>query len=70
LALKPEYLDMAMVLGAGFPPFRVGLCRYADQRGIKGIVQRLEILAKTSGSRFVPADLLVQMAKSGDTFYS
>jgi 3-hydroxyacyl-CoA dehydrogenase/enoyl-CoA hydratase/3-hydroxybutyryl-CoA epimerase len=67
---KPEYLDIAMVMGAGFPPFRLGLCRYADQRGISEIVERLDTLSKTTGTRFVPADALVQMAKASATFYS
>jgi len=67
---KPDYLDMGMVMGTGFPPFRLGLCRYADQRGISEIVARLDELAKSVSSRFVPADKLVQMAQTGERFYS
>ncbi len=67
---KPEYLDIAMVMGAGFPPFRLGLCRYADQRGISEIVGRLDTLSKTAGTRFVPSNALVQMTKVSSTFYS
>lgn len=67
---SPDYLDMAMILGTGFPPFRGGLCRYADQKGIEIIVKRLEVLHKAYGPRFEPAKLLVKLANSNTTFYS
>lgn len=64
-----QYLDMAMVMGTGFPPFRGGLLRYADSLGIHSIVIRLETLAKNYGVRFEPAKLLIDMAKNKKTFY-
>ena len=66
---KPEYLDMAMIMGTGFPPFRGGLCRYADSLGIDEVVKRLKALDKAHGKRFKPAKLLVTMAKANDKFY-
>ncbi|AKF25031.1 fatty-acid oxidation protein subunit alpha [Sulfurovum lithotrophicum] len=65
-----RYLDMAMVLGTGFPAFRGGLLRYADAEGIEEIVERLHVLSQTFGSRFEPAALLVKMAQKQQTFYS
>ncbi len=64
-----QYLDMAMVMGTGFPPFRGGLLRYADSIGISNIVMTLESLAKNYGIRFEPAKLLQDMAKNNKTFY-
>lgn len=64
-----RYLDMAMVMGTGFPPFRGGLLAYADERGIKSIVARLKDLANAYGERFVPSKLLVEMAKNETKFY-
>jgi 3-hydroxyacyl-CoA dehydrogenase / enoyl-CoA hydratase / 3-hydroxybutyryl-CoA epimerase len=64
-----RYLDMAMVMGTGFPPFRGGLLRYADAVGIDRIVITLESLAKSYGIRFKPAKLLLDMAKDKKTFY-
>ena len=64
-----QYLDMAMVMGTGFPPFRGGLLRYADAVGIDSIVIALESLAKNHGIRFEPAKLLLDMAKHNKTFY-
>ena len=64
-----QYLDMAMVMGTGFPPFRGGLLAYADERGIKSVVARLQSLSHAYGERFTPSDLLVTMAKNGTRFY-
>ena len=65
----PIYSDMAMIMGTGFPPFHGGLCRYADQRGVSDIVSRMEDLATVYGDRFIPAPLLVNLAKKGKGFY-
>ena len=40
---KPSDLDVAAVLGMGFPPYRGGLIKFADLTGPKHIVQRLEV---------------------------
>ncbi|PHS36398.1 MAG: fatty-acid oxidation protein subunit alpha [Sulfurovum sp.] len=64
-----QYLDMAMVLGTGFPAFRGGLLRYADSRGSANVVARLLELEKQFGERFAPATLLLNMAEKNETFY-
>lgn len=66
---RPEDVDIGMIFGTGFPPFRGGLLRYADARGIDNIVGKLETLAGKYGERFKPADFLVQMKESGKKFY-
>lgn len=67
---RPEYLDMAMLMGTGFPAFRGGLLRHADELGIVRVVNRLKELATLAGPRFEPAPLLQQMAAEGRSFYS
>ena len=57
-------LDLAMIMGTGFPPFRGGLCCYADSLGIDYIVGRLNYFSRLFGSRFEPCDLLVKIAKN------
>lgn len=64
-----RYLDMAMIMGAGFPAFRGGLLRYADNCGIDEIVKKLQILNKKHGSRFEVSPLLLEMKKNGQKFY-
>lgn len=66
---NPAYLDMAMITGTGFPPFRGGLLRYADSIGLASIVERMNELASKYGDRFKPVELLVDMAEQGKTFY-
>ena len=61
----PGPLDLAMVLGIGFPPFRGGLCRWADAAGLPAIVAKLEALAGDVSPRLAPSAALRQMAERG-----
>mmetsp|Transcript_23823 Transcript_23823/g.39191 ORF Transcript_23823/g.39191 Transcript_23823/m.39191 type:complete len:286 (+) Transcript_23823:242-1099(+) len=63
---KAEDVDLGMVMGTGFAPFRGGLFAYADSRGIKSVVDRLNSLKESLGSRFKPCELLLRMATSSD----
>lgn len=64
-----RYLDMAMVMGTGFPAFRGGVLRYADSRGAADIVVTLKNLEEQFGDRFAPTSLLVKMAEEDKMFY-
>jgi 3-hydroxyacyl-CoA dehydrogenase/enoyl-CoA hydratase/3-hydroxybutyryl-CoA epimerase len=66
---SPEALDLAMVMGTGFAPFRGGLLRYADERGLPEIRRRLEGLAETYGERFRAAPLIERMAGGDGCFH-
>lgn len=66
---KPEDVDLAMIMGTGFPPFRGGLLRYADSLGSGHIVQELELYASRYGKRFAPTTPYLNMAKTNRTFY-
>jgi 3-hydroxyacyl-CoA dehydrogenase/enoyl-CoA hydratase/3-hydroxybutyryl-CoA epimerase len=61
-------LDLAMIMGTGFPPFRGGLFRYADSVGLPDIVARLEELASRLGPRFTPSAPLRRRAEGGGKF--
>jgi 3-hydroxyacyl-CoA dehydrogenase / enoyl-CoA hydratase / 3-hydroxybutyryl-CoA epimerase len=63
-----EDLDLAMVFGTGFPPFRGGLMRHADALGPRHVAERLESLASTHGIRFQPSERLRQVARDGTSF--
>jgi 3-hydroxyacyl-CoA dehydrogenase/enoyl-CoA hydratase/3-hydroxybutyryl-CoA epimerase len=65
----PETLDLAMIFGTGFPPFRGGLCRWADGFGLARAVERLERLAAVAGARLAPSDALRRYAAGGG-FYA
>jgi 3-hydroxyacyl-CoA dehydrogenase/enoyl-CoA hydratase/3-hydroxybutyryl-CoA epimerase len=67
---SPRDGDMAAIFGFGFPPFRGGPLRYADDLGAARIVDDLERLAERLGMRFTPCAALKDQARSGGTFYS
>jgi len=62
-------LDLAMIMGTGFPPFRGGLLRYADSLGLPYILARLDELSTTLGPRFIATEPLRKLAESGRKFY-
>ncbi|QDT64997.1 3-hydroxyacyl-CoA dehydrogenase NAD-binding domain-containing protein [Calycomorphotria hydatis] len=63
-------IDLAMVLGTGFAPFRGGPLRLADTWGNRDVTVRLELLANHFGSRFQPADILTRLGKEDKLFLS
>ena len=70
LVRSPAEVDLAMVLGTGFPPFRGGLLRHADALGIPTVVQSLNLLAQRHGTRFQPARLLLDLVQAGRGFFT
>jgi 3-hydroxyacyl-CoA dehydrogenase / enoyl-CoA hydratase / 3-hydroxybutyryl-CoA epimerase len=62
-------VDLAMIMGTGFPPFRGGLLRFADSLHPRGVLDRIEALHKQYGPRFEPAPLIVELARSNRLFY-
>jgi 3-hydroxyacyl-CoA dehydrogenase/enoyl-CoA hydratase/carnithine racemase len=66
---RPQDMDLAMIYGTGFPPYRGGILRYADKWGLKNVFEKLVELKKQYGPRFKPADQIKDMADSGKTFY-
>jgi 3-hydroxyacyl-CoA dehydrogenase/enoyl-CoA hydratase/3-hydroxybutyryl-CoA epimerase len=67
---NPDDIDIGVIFGFGFPPFRGGILREADRQGLGQIVSRLETYADRHGARLEPAELLKDMAKAGKTFHS
>jgi 3-hydroxyacyl-CoA dehydrogenase/enoyl-CoA hydratase/3-hydroxybutyryl-CoA epimerase len=66
----PAQVDLAMVFGAGFPPYRGGVLRHADTVGLKLVVDRLRSLRAEKGARFEPCALLVAKAECEEKFTS
>jgi 3-hydroxyacyl-CoA dehydrogenase/enoyl-CoA hydratase/3-hydroxybutyryl-CoA epimerase len=62
-------VDIGVIFGFGFPPFRGGLLREADRVGLPEVVARLEAYERRHGERFAPAGLLRGMAERGESFY-
>ena len=49
-----ELVDAGVVFGAGFAPFRGGPLRYARERGVAKVLERLRELEARYGARFHP----------------
>lgn len=66
----PGDVDLGMIMGTGFPPFRGGLMRYADSLGTTVVAERLSALAQSVNSRFAPSPQILGLAKSNTPFYT
>ncbi len=62
-------VDLAMVMGTGFPPFRGGPLRYADSLALAKVSDELTRFAETAGPHYAPCGLIRDLAKSGKRFY-
>ena len=67
---NPRDGDIGAIFGFGFPPFRGGPLRYADDLGADRVVADLERLAERYGVRFAPSEVLQEHARSGTKFYA
>jgi len=63
-------VDLGLIFGIGFPPFRGGLLRYADSEGLDRIYKALEGFKDTvSSDRYTPAPFLESLVKEKKRFY-
>lgn len=67
VAVKAADVDVASVLGMGFPPFRGGILHWADQIGAKKIFTRLTEFGKKYGGLYEPCAYLTNCANQGRT---
>ena len=61
VARSQSDVDVATVLGTGFPDFRGGVLKYANDLGLNRVLARLDELAGRLGERFSPCQLLQKM---------
>ncbi|MBO0733193.1 MAG: enoyl-CoA hydratase/isomerase family protein [Methylocapsa sp.] len=65
----PREADVGSILGFGFAPFTGGTLSYIDGMGAGNFVALCERLQQKYGARFAPPQILIEMAKTGETFY-
>ncbi|KAJ4843076.1 hypothetical protein Tsubulata_042022 [Turnera subulata] len=65
IAVKAADLDIASVMGMGFPSYRGGIMFWADLLGSKYIYSRLEEWSKSYGGFFKPCAFLAERAAKG-----
>jgi 3-hydroxyacyl-CoA dehydrogenase/enoyl-CoA hydratase/3-hydroxybutyryl-CoA epimerase/enoyl-CoA isomerase len=64
----PMEVDMGLLLGLGFPPFRTGAMKYADSIGLENIVA-LEAKYIGLGNMYKATEGMKAMAVEGKTYY-
>jgi 3-hydroxyacyl-CoA dehydrogenase/enoyl-CoA hydratase/3-hydroxybutyryl-CoA epimerase/3-hydroxyacyl-CoA dehydrogenase/enoyl-CoA hydratase/3-hydroxybutyryl-CoA epimerase/enoyl-CoA isomerase len=64
----PADVDMGLILGIGFPAFRGGLLRWADDEGMGRILEKLR-KHEQLGLRFQPTEQMRRLASEGKGFY-
>jgi 3-hydroxyacyl-CoA dehydrogenase/enoyl-CoA hydratase/carnithine racemase len=62
-------VDLGLIFGVGFPPFKGGLLFWADTLGAAKMVEMLKPL-ENLGPRAQPTPMLLEMAKTGRKFYA
>jgi 3-hydroxyacyl-CoA dehydrogenase/enoyl-CoA hydratase/3-hydroxybutyryl-CoA epimerase len=67
----PRTVDMGLVYGLGFPPFKGGLCKWADAEGLDRLTAMMETFAhEVHPERYRPAPFLKELVKNQKGFYS
>ncbi len=60
--------NIGSIFGIGFPPWTGGVLQFINYYGVPEFVTRAKELAGKYGERFSPPQLLLEMAKKGETF--
>jgi 3-hydroxyacyl-CoA dehydrogenase/enoyl-CoA hydratase/3-hydroxybutyryl-CoA epimerase/3-hydroxyacyl-CoA dehydrogenase/enoyl-CoA hydratase/3-hydroxybutyryl-CoA epimerase/enoyl-CoA isomerase len=66
---EPGDVDMGLILGIGFPPFRGGILRWADSLGMAKVLEKLKPYERL-GMRFQPTEQMRKLAAEGKGFYA
>lgn len=66
----PSDVDLGLIFGTGFPPFRGGLLRYADSEGLGKILETIKrFSSEVDKDRYNPSPYLVKLVEQKKKFY-
>ncbi|ADV66039.1 3-hydroxyacyl-CoA dehydrogenase NAD-binding domain-containing protein [Deinococcus maricopensis] len=68
VAQRASDIDVIYLYGYGFPAYRGGPMRYADEVGLARVLADIRALHAQHGSTWAPAPLLERLARDGQTF--
>jgi len=61
-------VDMGVLLGLGFPPFRTGLCKYLDDCGLSNVLESAKKY-ENLGPAYRAPQMLIKMSSDNKNFY-
>ena len=70
IALRPLDVDVTLLYGYGFPRYRGGPMKYADQIGLPHILADIRRYAEEDPLFWQPSPLLVELVERGANFDS
>jgi len=62
-------LDLGLIYGIGFPPFKGGLLRWVSSLGEREILDRMNVVHNATKGRLIVPKAFVQRVQSGHSFY-
>jgi 3-hydroxyacyl-CoA dehydrogenase / enoyl-CoA hydratase / 3-hydroxybutyryl-CoA epimerase / enoyl-CoA isomerase len=65
---SPMEVDMGLLMGLGFPPFRAGALKYADSIGLANLVEKSQKYVNY-GHMYTATKSMVHMAENNELFY-
>jgi 3-hydroxyacyl-CoA dehydrogenase/enoyl-CoA hydratase/3-hydroxybutyryl-CoA epimerase/3-hydroxyacyl-CoA dehydrogenase/enoyl-CoA hydratase/3-hydroxybutyryl-CoA epimerase/enoyl-CoA isomerase len=65
---EPGDVDMGLILGIGFPPFRGGILKWADEMGMNRVMEKLAKY-EALGERYHATELIKTLAAENRGFY-
>ncbi|MDD2887083.1 MAG: 3-hydroxyacyl-CoA dehydrogenase NAD-binding domain-containing protein [Aliarcobacter sp.] len=68
IVTEAAIIDFAMITGTGFPAYKGGLLTYANEVGLRNILESLRQFEKDYGSRFAPSNLLIKLVEEHEDF--
>ena len=68
IVTEASIIDFAMITGTGFPAYKGGLLTYANEIGLRNILESLRQFEKDYGSRFAPSNLLIKLVEEHEDF--
>ncbi|MCB0281679.1 MAG: enoyl-CoA hydratase/isomerase family protein [Calditrichaeota bacterium] len=70
IATNPRDVDVGMIFGTGFAPFRGGLLKFADSEGLDKLIDVLAGFENKFGQRFKPSSYLQKIKEEKGKFYN
>jgi len=69
IVATPQEVDMGLLLGLGFPPFRTGAIKYADSVGLANIVEASKKYVEL-GKMYEPTEGFKELASKNGKYYN